>query len=84
MYVRGALSNERPYRDPGHDHLGSYRALVEEAQVDQVIDCLAPEVCGCSEPMKPRVYGLFSVQATMPPAKLAGRHRTSSSIDHAS
>ena len=26
-------------------HPGSYRALVEEAQVDQIVDCPAPQVC---------------------------------------
>ena len=34
-------------------HLGSYRALVEEAQADQIVDCPAPEVCECSAPMMP-------------------------------
>ena len=34
-------------------HPGSYRALVEEAQVDQVVDCPAPGVCECGAPMTP-------------------------------
>ena len=34
-------------------HPGSYRALVDEAQVDQVIDCAAPAVCECGAPVVP-------------------------------
>jgi len=34
-------------------HPGSYRALVDEAQVDQVVDCPAPEVCECGAPVMP-------------------------------
>ena len=35
------------------DHSGSYRALVAESRVGQVIDCLAPEVCECSASVMP-------------------------------
>ena len=34
-------------------HPSSYRALVEESQVDQIVDCRAPEVCECGAPMGP-------------------------------
>ena len=34
-------------------HPGSCRALMDEAQVDQVIDCPAPQVCECGAPVLP-------------------------------
>ena len=32
-------------------HKGAFRALIEQAEVDQVIDCLPPEVCECGAPV---------------------------------
>ena len=34
-------------------HPGTFRALVEKGQLDQIIDCPAPEVCGCDAPVTP-------------------------------
>ena len=51
-------------------HPGSYRALVEEAQVDQIVDCPAPEVCECGasvmpagEPVRHQVFEIPVVRA---------------------
>ena len=34
-------------------HPGSYRALMEESQVDKIVDCPVPEVCECGAPVMP-------------------------------
>ena len=34
-------------------HPGSYRVLVKESQVDQIVDCPAPEVCECGASVTP-------------------------------
>jgi transposase len=51
-------------------HLGSFRALLEEEQVDQVVDCPPPEVCECGgavrlegEPMRHQVFDAPLVRA---------------------
>jgi transposase len=51
-------------------HPGSFRALLEEEQVDQVVDCPPPEVCECGgavqvdgEPMRHQVFDAPVVRA---------------------
>ena len=34
-------------------HAGSFRALLDEAQVDQIVDCPPPEVCECGGAVRP-------------------------------
>ena len=52
-------------------HKGSYRALLEESQVDQIIDCQLAEVCDCGaavesmadEPIRHQVFDVPPVKA---------------------
>ena len=60
-------------------HAGSYRALLDEAQVDQLIDCPAPEVCECGggvrgdgEPVRHQVYDAPLVRAQVSEYRLHG------------
>jgi len=51
-------------------HKGSFRALLDESKVDQIIDCPPPEVCECgapvladSEPLRHQVFDVPPVRA---------------------
>jgi transposase len=52
-------------------HQGSYRTLVDEAQVDKVVECKPPDVCECgagvealsAEPIRHQVFDVPPVQA---------------------
>jgi len=54
---------------PGHT--GSYRALLDESQIDQVVDCAPIEVCGCGaaivatddEPIRHQVFDVPPIKA---------------------
>ena len=60
-------------------HPGSYRALVEESQVDQIVDCAAPQVCECGasvmpagEPVRHQVFEIPEVRAQVSEYRLHG------------
>lgn len=48
-------------------HAGSFRALLDESQVDQIVDCLPPQVCECGAPVTPVGHPLRHQVFDVPP-----------------
>ena len=60
-------------RGAQNGHKGSSRAMLDEREVDQIIDCVPPEVCECgasvlvgSEPLRHQVFDVPPVRPVRP------------------